>query len=144
SYVPKLRRFVLVATFASGLYTYDSSFGFLAIPAAQEFFGLGNAVTGVEVKITDMFAAPAMADRLRRAADVPGIRTNNWIELNRNLFTWMKLEKVFMFVILALIVLVAAFNIISTLFMVVNEKRRDIGVLKTLGGSRRFILAIFV
>jgi lipoprotein-releasing system permease protein len=85
-----------------------------------------------------------MAERLRRAAGEPGLRTNNWIELNRNLFTWMKLEKAFMFVILALIVLVAAFNIISTLFMVVNEKRRDIGVLKTLGGSRRFILAIFV
>ena len=143
-YVPKLRRFVLVATFKSGLYTYDSSFGFLAIPAAQEFFGLGDAVTGVEVKIADMFQAPAMAERLRKAAGEPGLRTNNWIELNRNLFTWMKLEKAFMFVILALIVLVAAFNIISTLFMVVNEKRRDIGVLKTLGGSRRFILAIFV
>jgi lipoprotein-releasing system permease protein len=143
-YAPKLRRFRLAGTFTSGLYTYDSSFGFLAIPAAQDFFGLGDAVTGVEVKITDMFDAPAMATRLKRAAAEPGLRTNNWIELNRNLFTWMKLEKAFMFVILALIVLVAAFNIISTLFMVVNEKRRDIGVLKTLGGSRRFILTIFV
>jgi lipoprotein-releasing system permease protein len=143
-YVPKLRRFVLAATFKSGLYTYDSSFGFLALPAAQEFFGLGAAVTGVEVRIAEMFDAPGMAERLRRAAGVPGLRTNNWMELNRNLFTWMKLEKVFMFVILTLIVLVAAFNIVSTLFMVVNEKRRDIGVLKSLGGSRELILAIFV
>ena len=66
---------------------------------------------------------------------MPGLRANNWIELNRNLFTWMKLEKTVMFVILALIVLVAAFNIVSTLFMVVMEKRRDIGVLKSLGAS---------
>jgi len=143
-FAPKLRRFAPTGTFASGLYTYDSSFGFLSIPAAQDFFGLGEAVTGVEVKISDMFDAPAMATRLKRAAAEPGLRTNNWIELNRNLFTWMKLEKAFMFVILALIVLVAAFNIISTLFMVVNEKRRDIGVLKSLGGSRHFILTIFV
>jgi lipoprotein-releasing system permease protein len=143
-YVPKLRPFVVAATFKSGLYTYDSSFGFLAIPAAQEFFGLGAAVTGIEVRIADMFDAPAMAGRLVRAVERPGLRANNWIELNRNLFTWMKLEKVFMFIILTLIVLVAAFNIISTLFMVVSEKRRDIGVLKTLGATRGLVLSVFV
>jgi lipoprotein-releasing system permease protein len=143
-YTPKLRRFLVAGTFKSGLYTYDSSFGFLSIPASQEFFGLGDAVTGVEIRITDMFDAPAMADRLVKAAARPGLRSNNWIELNRNLFTWMKLEKAFMFVILTLIVLVAAFNIVSTLFMVVNEKRRDIGVLKALGATRRLVLGVFL
>ena len=94
-------------------------------------------MTGIEIKLADMFArAGGGASALLRALDRPGLRANNWIELNRNLFTWMKLEKAVMFVILALIVLVAAFNIVSTLFMVVLEKRRDIGVLKSLGASR--------
>jgi lipoprotein-releasing system permease protein len=143
-FAPKLRPFRLVGIFTSGLYTYDSSFGFTSIGASQEFFGLGSAVTGIEVKLVDMFAAPRVGPRLVRALETPGIRANNWIELNRNLFTWMRLEKTVMFVILALIVLVAAFNIVSTLFMVVLEKRRDIGVLKSLGASNGTVLRVFL
>jgi len=143
-YSPKLRRFRVQGLFSSGLYTYDSSFGFTSIPASQGFFDLGSAVTGVEVRLEDMFDAPAAAARLLRVTRDPRLRTNNWIELNRNLFTWMKLEKTAMFVILALIVLVAAFNIVSTLFMVVLEKRRDIGVLRTLGARRRTVLQVFL
>ncbi len=143
-YTPKLRRFRVEGLFASGLYTYDSSFGFTAIPAAQEFFDLGTAVTGIEVRLADMFDAPRAAARLLRTLGDPRLRSNNWIELNRNLFTWMKLEKSVMFLILALIVLVAAFNIVCTLFMVVLEKRRDIGVLRTLGASRSTVLQVFL
>ncbi|HET7224976.1 MAG TPA: FtsX-like permease family protein [Candidatus Eisenbacteria bacterium] len=143
-FTPKLARFRVVGMFTSGLYTYDSSFGFVAIPAAQRFFELGAAVTGIEIKLADMFAAPERAAAIMRAVGRPGLRTNNWIELNRNLFTWMKLEKTVMFVILALIVLVAAFNIVSTLFMVVLEKRRDIGVLKSLGATRGTVLQVFL
>lgn len=143
-FTPRLRQFRVVGLFTSGLYTYDSSFGFTSIPAAQRFFELGDAVTGIEVRLADMFAAPAMAETIMRAVGRPGLRTNNWIELNRNLFTWMKLEKTVMFVILALIVLVAAFNIVSTLFMVVLEKRRDIGVLKAMGASRGTVLQVFL
>jgi lipoprotein-releasing system permease protein len=143
-YTPKLRSFVVVGLFTSGLYTYDSSFGFTSIPAAQEFFDLGPAVTGVAIRLGDMFDAPRAASRILREVGHPGLRANNWIELNRNLFTWMKLEKTVMFVILALIVLVAAFNIVSTLFMVVMEKRRDIGVLKSLGASRGVVLQVFL
>jgi lipoprotein-releasing system permease protein len=142
--VPRLRAFRLVGIFTSGLYTYDSSFGFTSIPAAQQFFELGRAVTGIEVRLVDRFDAPAAGPRLLAALGVPGLRANNWIELNRNLFTWMKLEKTVMFVILALIVLVAAFNIVSTLFMVVLEKRRDIGVLKSLGAARAVVLQVFL
>ena len=142
--VPRLRAFRVVGIFTSGLYTYDSSFGFTSVVAAQDFFELGGAVTGIEVKLADMFDAPAAATRLLTALNEPGLRANNWIELNRNLFTWMKLEKAVMFVILALIVLVAAFNIVSTLFMVVLEKRRDIGVLKSLGASRSVVLQVFL
>jgi lipoprotein-releasing system permease protein len=142
--VPRLRAFRLVGIFTSGLYTYDSSFGFTSIPAAQEFFDLGEGVTGIEVKLTDMFDAPAVAARLLAVLGEPGLRANNWMELNRNLFTWMKLEKTVMFLILALIVVVAAFSIVSTLFMVVIEKRRDIGVLKSLGASRATVLQVFL
>lgn len=143
-YAPKLRPFRVVGIFTSGLYTYDSSFGFTSVPAAQSFFDLDGRVTGVEIKLTDMFDAPAAAERLRAAAGSPRLRSNNWIELNRNLFVWMKLEKVVMFVILALIVLVATFNIVSTLFMVVLEKRRDIGVLKTMGATPGLVLRVFL
>lgn len=143
-FTPRLRPFRVVGLFRSGLYTYDSSFGFTSIPAAQDYFQFGDAVTGVEVRLADMFTAPVAAERILRALDRPELRANNWIELNRNLFTWMRLEKTVMFLILALIVLVAAFNIVSTLFMVVLEKRRDIGVLKAIGATRGTVLQVFL
>jgi lipoprotein-releasing system permease protein len=143
-WAPKLKPFRLVGVFTSGLYTYDSSFGFVSVGSAQRFFDLGDNVTGIEVKLADMFDAPAAAERLLRASGRDDLRANNWIELNRNLFTWMKLEKTVMFLILALIVLVAAFNIVSTLFMVVMEKRRDIGVLKTMGAEPGVVLRVFL
>jgi lipoprotein-releasing system permease protein len=143
-YTPRLKPFRLVGVFTSGLYTYDSSLGFTAIGASQRFFELGDHVTGIEIRLADMFDAPNAAQRLLHAAADPSLRANNWIELNRNLFTWMKLEKAVMFVILALIVLVAAFNIVSTLVMVVLEKRRDIGVLKTMGATPGFVLRVFL
>jgi lipoprotein-releasing system permease protein len=143
-FTPRLREFRLAGIFKSGLYTYDSSLGFTSIPASQEFFQLGEAVTGLEVRITDMFAAERVARKLLEAVPGRGLRANNWIELNYNLFRWIKFEKMAMFVILTLIVLVAAFNIVSTLFMVVMEKRRDIGVLRSLGARRRTILQVFL
>ena len=143
-FAPRLRKFRVTGLFSSGLYTYDSSFGFIAIPAAQDFFRLGEAVTGIEIRLADMFDAPRAADAIVTALGAPGVRANNWIELNGNLFKWMKLEKTVMFLILALIILVAAFNIVSTLFMVVLEKRRDIGVLKSMGASQGTILQIFL
>jgi lipoprotein-releasing system permease protein len=143
-WAPKLKPFRLVGVFTSGLYTYDSSFGFVGIAAAQRFFDLGDRVTGIEVRLADMFDAPEAAKRLLLASGRDDLRANNWIELNRNLFTWMKLEKAVMFLILALIVLVAAFNIVSTLFMVVMEKRRDIGVLKTMGATPALVMRVFL
>jgi lipoprotein-releasing system permease protein len=143
-FAPRLKPFRLVGVFRSGLYTYDSSLGFTSIAASQEFFGLGDAVTGIEVRLKDMFDAPRAGARIVAALGVRGLRSNNWIELNRNLFTWMKLEKAVMFVILALIVLVAAFNIVSALFMTVLEKRRDIGVLKSMGATDATVLRVFL
>jgi len=143
-FAPKVRTFQVVGIFTSGLYTYDSSFGFVALESAQDFFGFGDAVTGLEIRIKDMFDAIRVADAILKPLGRSDLRANNWIELNRNLFTWMKLEKVMMFVVLSLIILVAAFNIVSTLFMVVLEKRRDIGVLKALGSTDGAVLRIFL
>jgi len=143
-WAPRVKPFRLVGIFTSGLFTYDSGLGFTSIAASQTFFELGDHVTGIEVRLADMFDAPAAAERLLARAATPGLRSNNWIALNRNLFTWMKLEKTVMFVILALIVMVAAFNIVSTLFMVVSEKRRDIGVLKSMGASPGFVMRVFL
>ncbi len=141
--VPRSRRLRVSSIFRSGLYEYDSSFGVVPIPTAQEFFGLEGDVTGYELKIPDMFHAREASLRIEAALG-PGYRSTNWIDLNQNLFAWMRIEKAVMFTILILIVVVAAVNIVSSLVMLVMEKRRDIGVLRTMGVTPRGIMRIFV
>lgn len=141
--VPRSRRLRVASIFRSGLYEYDSSFGIVPIPTAQEFFGLEGDVTGYELRIPDMFHAREASLRIEAALG-PGYRSTNWIDLNRNLFAWMRIEKAVMFTILILIVVVAAVNIVSSLVMLVMEKRRDIGVLRTMGVTPRGIMRIFV
>jgi len=142
--IPRVKKFKVVGIFASGMYDYDSSLGYISIPAAQDFLGLGSYVTGVEIKVNDMYKAPQIADSVIRTLGGFPYTASNWIELNRNLFSWMKTEKIVMFVILMLIVAVAAFNIISTLIMVVMEKRRDIGILKSMGATSGSVMRIFI
>src|SRR5919109_2509866 len=141
--MPKYRRFEVVAIFDSGMFEYDTSLAFISLPTAQRFFNLGDAVTGLQVKVDDVDRAPQVAQELRRALGFP-YWTRDWTEMNRNLFAALRVEKVTMFVILALIVLVAAFNIVSTLIMMVMEKRRDIAILKSMGATKRAIVKIFV
>jgi lipoprotein-releasing system permease protein len=140
---PRTKRVRVSSIFRSGLYEYDSSFGIVRIETAQDFFGLGGAVTGLELRIPEMFRAREVARDIERAVG-NGYRVTNWIDLNRNLFSWMRIEKAVMFTILVLIVLVAAVNIVSSLTMLVLEKRRDIGVLRTMGVTPRGILRIFL
>lgn len=142
--LPRVRKFRVAGIFTSGMYEYDASLAFVALPAAQEFFQMGDRVTAVEVKIRDLYDAPRVADRIVEGLGGFPFRANNWIELNQNLFSWMKLEKIMMFLILTLIVLVAALNIVSALIMMVIEKRRDIGILKSMGATGRSIQRIFV
>lgn len=142
--IPRVKKFEVVGIFSSGMYDYDSSLGYISIAAAQDFLGLGGYVTGVEIKVNDMYKAPQIADSIIRTLGGFPYTASNWIELNRNLFSWMKTEKIVMFVILMLIVAVAAFNIISTLIMVVMEKRRDIGILKSMGATSRSVMRIFI
>src|SRR6267378_809697 len=141
--VPRVKRLRVSSIFRSGLYEYDSSFGIVRMETAGAFFGLGRGVTGYELRIQDMFRARETAAALERALGSE-YRVTNWIDLNRNLFAWMKIEKAVMFTILILIVLVATVNIVSSLVMLVLEKRRDIGVLRTMGVTPRGIMRIFL
>jgi lipoprotein-releasing system permease protein len=141
--VPILKQFEVVGIFHSGMYEYDSSFCYVSIRSAQSYFGLEDRVTGIELRVADMFAAGQIGREVERLLGPPYV-ANNWIDLNRNLFSWMKIEKFFMFLILLLIILVAAFNIASMLFMVVMDKKRDIGVLLSMGATSGSVMRIFV
>ncbi len=142
-FVPKVGRFPVVGIFNLGFYEYDASLAFLSLSQAQDFFDLGNTVTGIEVRLDNLDLASKMAKEIAEGLGYP-YRTNDWIQLNQNLFSALKLEKLTMFVILSLIVLVAAFNIIATLIMIVVEKTKDIGILKAMGATDRSVLRIFM
>lgn len=141
--VPRMAAFKVAGIFELGMYEYDSSMAFISIENAQSFFRMGDAVTGVEVKITDIYDAEKIADDIMMEIKGP-YWTRTWMDMNRNLFSALKLEKVAMFIILALIIMVAALNIISTLIMVVMEKNKDIAILKSLGATSGGIMRIFM
>lgn len=140
---PKIRTFKVVAIFQSGMYEYDSSLAYLSLTEAQRFFNMGPAVTGIEVKVDDIFQAAEIARAIEQALGFP-FWARDWMQLNRNLFSALKLEKTMMFLLLVLIITVASFNIISTLTMIVTEKQREIAILKAMGATRRAIMRIFM
>lgn len=140
---PKLKRFRVVGVFNSGMYEYDSSLAYISLAEAQRFFEVGDKVTGLELRVTNVERADIVAADVRKALGYP-FYTRDWMDLNRNLFAALKLEKVVMAIILILIILVAAFNIVSTLTMVVMEKGKDIAILKSMGASAKSVLRIFM
>jgi lipoprotein-releasing system permease protein len=141
--IPKMKKFRVIGYFEAGMYEYDSSLAFINIQDAQEFFNYGDAVTGIEVKIDDLYKAEKIADEIERILDPP-FYARDWMQMNRNLFSALKLEKIAMFVILTLIILVASFNIISNLIMIVIEKSREIAIMKAMGATGRGIMSIFM
>jgi lipoprotein-releasing system permease protein len=141
--MPKMKRFRVVGIFYSGMYEYDNTMAYVSIEGAQKFFGMGALVTGIEIKTKDIYKVKETGKEIRKKLGFP-FWTKDWMEMNRNLFSALKLEKIAMFIILVLIVLVAAFNIISTLIMVVMEKHKDIAILKSMGASSMGILKIFI
>lgn len=143
-FVPRMRRFRLEGIFDSGMYDFDASMAFIDLAEGQSFFGLGERITGYEIRIRDMDRAPELADELVALVGGFPYRANNWIDLNQNLFSWMKTEKRVMFIILIMIILVAGFNIASSLVMLVTEKRKEVGILKSMGIPSISILRIFV
>ena len=141
--IPRLDSAVVSGVFETGMYEYDNAYLYLELAAAQRFAGLGDDVTGIEVRAVDRWQAPAVADSLRANLKAP-VRAVDWQEQNRSLFQALKLERLGMGVILLLIVVVAAFNIVSTLTMVVSDKTREIGILRAMGMPATSIRRIFL
>jgi lipoprotein-releasing system permease protein len=142
SIAPKVERFEVTGIVSTGMYEYDNSYVFVALDKAQSLAGLGAGVTGIEVKTADRWQAGSIAAGLVGTLGWP-YRTVDWEEQNHSLFQALKLEKLGMGVILLLIVLVAAFNIVSTLTMVVADKTKEIGILKAMGMPAKSIRRIF-
>ena len=140
---PRMRSFTVAGIFEMGMYEYDSTLAYVTIPAAQQLFRLGTAVTGIEVRLDDLYRAKEVGAEVQRRLGFPYF-TRDWMQLHKNLFAALKLEKIAMFIILAMIVLVAAFNIVSTLNMMVMDKGAEIGILKSIGATSRSIMSIFM
>ena len=141
--MPKMKRFRVKGIFYSGMYEFDIKNAYVSIESAQKFFSMGDRVTGIAIKTNDIYKVREIGSEIRRTMGF-AFWTTDWMEMNRNLFSALRLEKIIMFIIVILTVLVAAFNIISTLIMVVMEKNKDIAILKSMGASSRSILKIFV
>lgn len=142
--MPKSRPFKVAGIFFSGMYEYDAKFAFMALPEAQRFFGLGETVTGLELKTDDIDDTRQITRQVLQTLDGYPYRTKDWGEMNRNLFSALRLEKLVMAVILAFIVLVACFNIVSTLIMMVLEKSKEIAILKSMGSTDTSVMKVFV
>ncbi len=142
--VPKLANFEIVGLFRSGLYEYDANLAYVSLAQAGRLFDTAGRITGIEVRGRQLFEAPRLSRELVERLGGYPYRATDWVEMNANLFAFMKVEKTTMGLILGLIVAVAALNIVSTLLMVVLSKRRDVGSLMTQGASPRDVRTIFL
>jgi lipoprotein-releasing system permease protein len=142
--IPRVKRFVVSGVFDSGMFEYDTTLVYMALADAQQFFDLDDGVAGIEVRAQNLYDARALARAIERALGGFPFRARDWMEVNRNLFSALRLEKVVYGIVLCLIVVVAAFNILATLTMVVKEKRRDIAILKSMGAANAAIGRVFV
>jgi lipoprotein-releasing system permease protein len=141
--VPQNRKFKVTAIFDSGMYEYDATMVYVSLKEAQDFLGLDNRATGVEVKVTDVYKADQVGSAVTKKLGYP-YWAKDWKQMNRSLVSALKLEKIAMFVILIMIVLVGALNIISTLVMVVMEKNKDVAILRAMGATRKNIMTVFM
>jgi lipoprotein-releasing system permease protein len=141
--IPKVRRFVVTGLLNTGMSEIDSTLVFMALEDAQKFFELGDAVSNIEIRVDDVNESREIADRIQLQLGFPYI-TEDWTRLWPNLFSALQLEKTVYFLVLLLMVLIGAFNIISTLVMVVMEKRKDIAILMSMGATRASIRKIFL
>ena len=141
--MPRLKRFTVVGIFEVGHNQYDSAMALIHIRDAQKLFKMKDEVTGVRLKLDDLYKAPQISREIE--AKISGYhRVTDWTQHHANLFRAIKIEKTMMFIILSLIIAVAAFNIVSTLVIVVNDKQADIAILRTLGASPAMIMRIFI
>lgn len=142
-FIPKFKKFEVVGLFKSGMYEYDNQMGYMSLASAQSLLGLEDAVTGIALWLSDPWRADEVAERLEASLAFP-YTLRDWKRMNEGLFSALKLEKMAMTLILGLIVLVAAFNIVSTLIMVVTDKTREIGILRSMGMTAKGILRVFM
>lgn len=141
--MPKMKPFRVAGIFNTGMFEYDSTLAYVSLGQAQAFFDLGDTVTGIQLKVEDVYHTGELASSINRTLGSE-YYARDWMQMNRNILFALKTEKMVMFIILTLIVLVAAFGIASTLFMVVMEKNRDIAILKSMGATGASIMKIFV
>jgi lipoprotein-releasing system permease protein len=141
--VPQNRKFKVTAIFDSGMYEYDATMVYISLKEAQDFLGLDNRATGVEAKVTDIYKADQVGGAVSKKLGYP-YWAKDWKQINRSLVSALKLEKIAMFVILIMIVLVGALNIISTLVMVVMEKNKDVAILRAMGATQKSIMSVFM
>jgi lipoprotein-releasing system permease protein len=140
---PLMKKFRVGGIFDSGMYEYDTSLAYISLRNAQKFLAMDDSVSGVEVKVQDIYGVKKVGRSIQRALGFP-FWTKDWMQMNKSLFAALKLERTVMFIILVLIVLVAAFGIVSTLIMVVMEKNKDIAILKSMGATARSVTRIFI
>lgn len=141
--MPTVMRFSVAGIFETGMNEYDGAMSFIRLDVAQHLLQMPEAATGLEVRVADIYHAKQIADAIVGRIGFP-FWARDWMQMNRNLFSMLRLQKTVMFIILTLIVLVAAFNIASALIMMVMEKTRDVAILKTMGATNRHIRRIFV
>jgi lipoprotein-releasing system permease protein len=142
-HIPSMIKFQVVDLFASGMYEFDGTLSFVDLRQAQKILRMPDAVSGIEIRLANMDQVDQVAGKIGGMIS-SAYRLKNWKEINRNLFSALRLEKTVMFIILTLIVLVAAFNIAGSLVMMVMEKRKDIAILKAMGATARSISRIFI
>jgi len=140
--LPNMRQFIVTGYYESGLFEVDNTTAYISIDAAQRLFQMSGKVTGLGIKLDNYLHADAVAKQIDDLIGYP-YRVLTWFDLNENFFAWVKIEKWAAFLILCLIIMVAAFNIVSTMIMVTMEKTREIGILKSIGATSKSIRRIF-
>ncbi|MBU8922738.1 MAG: FtsX-like permease family protein [Bacteroidales bacterium] len=140
---PRTRDFRVIGTFKTGVFEFDSRFAYIDIKEAETFYDYEASTRGLGIRIDDIYKAREIDEKIQESISY-AYGTNNWITLNSNLFSYIKVEKILMFLLLALIILIAAFNLVGMLTMVIMEKRSEIGILRSMGASSRGIMSIFM
>jgi len=144
-FTPRVQRFLVAGVFRTGMFEYDSSLGYVTIPAARKLLGFkGDVVSGLEVSVNDVYNVEHISNELRARIGSFTVYVRHWQEMNANLFAALELEKTAMFIILAMIVLVGSFSIVTTLVMLVIQKTKDIAVLMSIGADVKSIRRIFM
>ena len=142
-FIPKIKKVYVAGIVDFGMYEYDSTYVKMPLKEAQKFFDMKDSITGIQIKVKDPFKADIVKKELEKYLSYPYL-VRSWMDLNKSLFQALQLEKLAMFMVIALIVLVASFNISSLLITKAREKRKDIAILKTIGADSRFILKVFL